>query len=58
MTKIIVALTAIYLLGFAFFFVAEIASGPVTPALSFVRALVWPVYWATGWPHGVHARMD
>lgn len=58
MTKIIVALTTIYLLGFAFFFVVEIASGPVTPALSFVRALVWPVYWATGWPHGVHARMD
>jgi hypothetical protein len=58
MKTVIVSLAGLYLLGFALFFVVEIASGPVTPALSFVRAVVWPVYWATGWPRGVHARMD
>lgn len=48
----------IYAVGFVFFFAVEALSGPVTPALSLLRATVWPVYWATGWPHGVHARMD
>ena len=58
MSKILVACTTLYLLGFSLFFVVEVGSGPVTPALAFVRALVWPVYWTTGWPHGTRARMD
>ena len=48
----------IYLVGFAFFFLAEATMGPVTPGLALFRATVWPVYWATGWPQGQRARMD
>lgn len=45
-------LIGIYLVGFVFFFWIELTVGPVTPALAFLRALVWPIFWATGWPHG------
>lgn len=51
-------LIGVYVVGFVLFFWAEITMGPVTPGLALFRAVVWPVYWATGWPHGVHARMD
>lgn len=48
----------IYLAGFAFFFWIELTVGPVTPGLALLRALVWPIFWLTGWPHGQHLRMD
>lgn len=25
----------------------------VTPGLALLRAAVWTIFWATGWPHGV-----
>jgi hypothetical protein len=30
----------------------------VTPGLALLRAAVWPVFWATGWPHGSPPPMD
>jgi hypothetical protein len=30
----------------------------VTPGLALLRAAVWPVFWATGWPHGAPLPMD
>lgn len=30
----------------------------VTPPLALLRAAVWPIYWATGWPHGSPVPMD
>jgi hypothetical protein len=51
-------LIGIYIIGFLFFFWMELMVGPVTPALALMRAVVWPVYWATGWPHGTPLRMD
>lgn len=29
-----------------------------TLGLVMLRAGVWPIYWATGWPHGVPLTMD
>ncbi len=52
------ALLSIYLIGFAFVFIVELGSGPVTPALSLLRAVVWPLYVTTGKPEGQRARMD
>lgn len=58
MHLILWTLIVIYAAGFAFFLWLGLMSGPVTPALAFVRAAVWPVYWATGWPHGTPLGMD
>lgn len=30
----------------------------VTPSLAFLRAAVWPIFLATGWPHGYPMPMD
>lgn len=30
----------------------------VTPSLALMRAAVWPIFWATGWPHGTPLPMD
>lgn len=30
----------------------------VTLPLAALRSIVWPVYWMTGWPHGVPLPMD
>jgi hypothetical protein len=45
-------IAAVYVPGFAFFLWINLMSGPVTPTLALLRALVWPIWWATGWPHG------
>jgi len=55
----LLALAGIYVLGFCFFFGFHLLFLPmVTPGLAFLRALVWPIFWATGWPHGVPLPMD
>lgn len=43
---------AVYLSGFVFFLWVNLMSGPVTPSLAALRALVWPIWLATGWPQG------
>lgn len=48
----------IYVLGFLLFFFMELTVGPVTPGLALLRAAVWPIFWATGWPHGSPTIMD
>jgi hypothetical protein len=48
----------IYIAGFLLVLWMNIASGPVTLGLSLLRAVVWPLYLATGWPHGVVGGMD
>lgn len=51
-------LLATYLLGFAVILVANLTVGPLTFSLCLARALVWPVWITTGWPHGTPLRMD
>jgi len=50
-------ITVIYLLGFIIIFMLNLSVGPVTPALSFVRAVVWPYFVMTGKPAGERARI-
>ncbi len=42
----------IYVTGFVLIFILEVNVGPVTLSLALLRAAVWPVYIATGWPQG------
>jgi hypothetical protein len=30
----------------------------VMPSLALLRAAVWPIFWATGWPNGTPLPMD
>lgn len=49
----------IYVVGFATVFALHLMFlQMVTPPLAFLRALFWPIYLATGWPHGVPMPMD
>lgn len=38
----------IYVAGFVFIFIVNMATGPVTLGLSFMRALTWPIWVASG----------
>ena len=52
-------LFGIYVVGFLLTFYFHIEMSPnATLSLVFVRCAVWPIYWATGWPHGVPLAMD
>lgn len=46
-------LIALYVVGFVAVLWLNLLIGPPTFSLCLVRALVWPVWIATGWPHGV-----
>jgi hypothetical protein len=47
-------LAAIYFFAAAMIFVAQAIAVPnVAPALMAARSAVWPIWMATGWPHGV-----
>jgi hypothetical protein len=49
----------IYVAGFVVLFIFHILFlQMVTPGLAFFRAAVWPIFWATGWPHGQPLTMD
>lgn len=58
MTKILIIIACTYGAGFVLTLWFNLAIGPLTPALCLLRAAVWPIFWATGWPHGVPMRMD
>ena len=50
---------AIYATGFVAFFAFHVVFlQMVTPGLAFARAAMWPIFWATGWPHGTPLPMD
>lgn len=49
---------AVYMLGFVLILTGNVLSGPVTPALSLLRATVWPLWIATGIPRGYRGPMD
>lgn len=52
-------LVGIYLVGFGLTFHFQTVMAPnATLALIFLRCALWPIYWATGWPHGVPMTMD
>jgi hypothetical protein len=52
-------LLAVYFVGFMVTMHFQITMSPnATLGLMALRATAWPVYWATGWPHGVPLRMD
>ena len=48
----------VWLVGFVLTLLGHLMFLPmITPDLAFVRALVWPVYWVTGWPRGTPLPM-
>lgn len=50
---------AVYFVGFILTMIfGAIGSPNATIALAVLRAVVWPVYWCTGWPQGVPLPMD
>lgn len=52
-------LLAIYFAGFMVTMHFNITMSPnATLGLMTLRASLWPIYWATGWPHGVPLTMD
>jgi hypothetical protein len=52
-------IAGIYVAGFVLFLGMHlIFLQMVTPQLALLRALVWPIFWATGWPHGTPMTMD
>ena len=46
-------LIVIYIIGFVAALALNLTSGPLTFSLCLLRALVWPIWVATGWPQGV-----
>jgi hypothetical protein len=53
------AIIGIYVVGFVLVFVGHILFlQMVTPGLAFWRAVFWPIFWLTGWPHGTPLPMD
>jgi hypothetical protein len=49
----------VYMIGAVVVFCFHVASlQMVTPGLALLRAAVWPIFWATGWPHGSPLPMD
>lgn len=56
---LIIAAATIYLVGFIVVFgVHAIFLQMVTPGLALLRAAVWPIWFATGWPEGEPLPMD
>lgn len=59
MSNWLIISVAIYAIGFALIIVLHLLALPmVTPALGLLRALVWPIWLITGWPHGTSLPMD
>lgn len=59
MTWWVWTIIGIYVVGFVVVFGFHlVALQMVTPSLALMRALVWPIFWATGWPHGAPLPMD
>jgi len=59
MTWWIWTIFGIYMIGVVVVFCLHIAFlQMVTPGLALLRAAVWPIFWATGWPHGTPLPMD
>ncbi len=52
MKSFLKVVAAVYFIGFGAILVLNLTSGPVTPALSFVRAVAWPLWVTTGIPQG------
>lgn len=46
------AAVATYLMMFALILALNASIGPVTPGLALARAVLWPLYIATGQPRG------
>jgi hypothetical protein len=50
---------AIYIAGFLAVLIFHLALlQMVTPGLALLRAIVWPIFLLTGWPHGAPLPMD
>lgn len=55
----LVSLACIYWFGFVTVFVLHAIAVPnITIGLILLRSTVWPIFWATGWPHGEPMPMD
>jgi hypothetical protein len=52
-------LIGVYVVGFVVFLTVHLLFlQMVTPGLALARSAVWPIFWATGWPHGSPLTMD
>jgi len=51
-------LLVIYVCGFGGVFALNAAMGNITLPLALLRAFLWPIWVATGWPHGTPVTMD
>jgi len=59
MTWWIWTIFGIYMIGVVVVFCFHVAFlQMVTPNLALMRAAIWPIFWATGWPHGSPLPMD
>lgn len=59
MIKLLIALTVVYAVVAILVFVLHVVFlQMVTPGLALVRALLWPIWIATGWPAGTPLPMD
>lgn len=59
MTWWIWTIFGVYMTGLVVVFCGHIAFlQMVTPSLALLRAAVWPIFLATGWPHGTPLPMD
>ena len=59
MRGLMLIVAAIYAIGFFVVLAGHLLFlQMITPGLALLRASVWPVFWATGWPHGVPLPMD
>ena len=52
-------LLILWVVGFCLTFHFQTVMAPnATLALMALRSTLWPIYWATGWPHGAPMTMD
>ena len=56
---LLIAIAVVYAGGFILVFAVHVTFlHMVTAELAFYRALVWPIFLTTGWPHGTPLPMD
>lgn len=52
-------LAAVYVIGFGITVHFHFVIAPnATLGLFLLRCFLWPIFWATGWPHGLPLMMD
>lgn len=58
MKDVLALVAVVYVVGFIAVLWFNLMIGPLTFGLCLLRALVWPVWVTTGYPHGAPLMMD